>query len=219
MIKKEVAVEELRVGMYVVDLDRPWIGTPFDFQGFPLTSEEQIESLKAYCKVVFVDPEREQWTPPPRRAADTHGGPRVGRLYRSHAGREGSHRREGDLQPPAKEAIRHSLDNLRLEGEIESEKLTGRRHQHDRKHPAQPRRDDAAQYAAAERQLRARPRDGYLDPDDHLRALPAVPEGPARSAGPRRHAARRRQDQAPRLRAQEKGFAEPRKSTSWSRRT
>jgi len=69
MNKKQIRVEDLRLGMYVVELDRSWLGTPFDFQGFPLTSEEQIQSIKAYCKSVFVDPEREKWTPGERPPA------------------------------------------------------------------------------------------------------------------------------------------------------
>jgi hypothetical protein len=56
MIKKQILVHELRLGMYVVELDRPWLGTPFDFQGFPLTTEDQVEQLKSFCKSVYVDP-------------------------------------------------------------------------------------------------------------------------------------------------------------------
>src|SRR5688500_18089329 len=63
MNKKQVLVQDLQLGMYVVELDRSWIGTPFDFQGFPLTSEDQIASIKVYCKSVYVDPEREVWAP------------------------------------------------------------------------------------------------------------------------------------------------------------
>src|SRR6187549_818112 len=69
MIKKQVAVGDLEIGMYVVELDRPWLGTPFDFQGFPITAADQIESLKSFCKIVFVDPERDVWTPERRRKA------------------------------------------------------------------------------------------------------------------------------------------------------
>ena len=45
------------MGMYVVELDRPWIETPFMFQGFYLESDAQLETLKQYCKTVFVDPD------------------------------------------------------------------------------------------------------------------------------------------------------------------
>src|SRR5581483_9204860 len=53
--------------MWVVELDRPWLGTPFDFQGFPITSEEQLESVRSYCQHVYVDPERESLGPLPRK--------------------------------------------------------------------------------------------------------------------------------------------------------
>jgi len=59
MYKKQIPVDDLRLGMYVIELDRAWLGTPFDFQGFPVTSEDQIDALKAHCRSVYVDPERQ----------------------------------------------------------------------------------------------------------------------------------------------------------------
>ena len=49
MNKKRIPVDELRGGMYVTELDRPWLGTPFPFQGFPITSADQIAALKQHC--------------------------------------------------------------------------------------------------------------------------------------------------------------------------
>jgi HD-GYP domain-containing protein (c-di-GMP phosphodiesterase class II) len=57
---KKVAVEKLEFGKYVAQLDRPWTDTPFIFQGFVLSTEEQLETLKRFCKHVFVDPDRDQ---------------------------------------------------------------------------------------------------------------------------------------------------------------
>lgn len=51
----KVYVSDLKPGMYVAELDRPWLGTPFLFQGFPITSEEQIAQLRECCQHVFVD--------------------------------------------------------------------------------------------------------------------------------------------------------------------
>ncbi|MFH1599575.1 MAG: HD domain-containing phosphohydrolase [Pseudomonadota bacterium] len=45
----------LEKGMYVSRLDRDWVGTPFPFQGFEITSDEDIELLSAYCTSVFID--------------------------------------------------------------------------------------------------------------------------------------------------------------------
>src|SRR5438445_10359432 len=56
-MKKSVPVAELKMGMYVAELDRPWTETPFRFQGFYLGTDEQLETLKQYCKTVFVDPD------------------------------------------------------------------------------------------------------------------------------------------------------------------
>ena len=56
---KQIAVDELRFGMYVSKLDRPWTETPFVFQGFVLKSDKQLDILKKHCKHVFVDPEKE----------------------------------------------------------------------------------------------------------------------------------------------------------------
>ncbi|MGK0498970.1 MAG: HD-GYP domain-containing protein (c-di-GMP phosphodiesterase class II) [Oceanicoccus sp.] len=55
LIKEKVSTDELSVGMYVVELDRPWIDTPFLFQGFLISSEEEIDQLVNYCDFVFIE--------------------------------------------------------------------------------------------------------------------------------------------------------------------
>ncbi len=51
---KKVAVQDLHVGMYVAELDRPWRETPFLFQGFEIESDEQLAQLRSLCQHVFV---------------------------------------------------------------------------------------------------------------------------------------------------------------------
>lgn len=65
-MRKSVPVSELRFGMYIAELDRPWTDTPFRFQGFVLSSEQQLEALKKYCKTVVVDVERSAVAEAPR---------------------------------------------------------------------------------------------------------------------------------------------------------
>jgi HD-GYP domain-containing protein (c-di-GMP phosphodiesterase class II) len=60
MHRKAIAVGELQFGMYVAELDRPWIGTPFAFQGFWLRTEQQLEALRKFCRHVFVDTARSE---------------------------------------------------------------------------------------------------------------------------------------------------------------
>jgi HD-GYP domain-containing protein (c-di-GMP phosphodiesterase class II) len=59
VVEKQVAVQQLRLGMYVNRLDRDWLGTPFPLQGFYVTSPEDIELLHEYCSDVFIDVERQ----------------------------------------------------------------------------------------------------------------------------------------------------------------
>jgi len=63
LTKKKVATTELALGMYVARLDRPWLETPFLFQGFPITNTADIEKLKQYCEFVYVDQSLSETTP------------------------------------------------------------------------------------------------------------------------------------------------------------
>jgi HD-GYP domain-containing protein (c-di-GMP phosphodiesterase class II) len=42
--------------MYVAELDRPWLQTPFHAHGFLLGNAGQIEALRRICSYVYVDP-------------------------------------------------------------------------------------------------------------------------------------------------------------------
>lgn len=56
--QRKVMVGDLEEGMYVSKLDCAWHQTPFPLQGFHVESKDDINSLKAYCKHVFVDVSR-----------------------------------------------------------------------------------------------------------------------------------------------------------------
>lgn len=58
-------VGQLRVGMYVVELDRPWLESPFLFQGFELETEEDIRAVKDVCNYVYIDATRKRRRPAP----------------------------------------------------------------------------------------------------------------------------------------------------------
>ena len=48
--EQKVSVDDLRLGMYVSRLDRPWIETHFLFQGFPISSEADMQELRRTCE-------------------------------------------------------------------------------------------------------------------------------------------------------------------------
>lgn len=51
----QVAVEDLCKDMFVADLDRPWLDTPFLLQGFLVDSQVELDTLRKYCEYVYVD--------------------------------------------------------------------------------------------------------------------------------------------------------------------
>jgi len=51
----KILTTDLKVGMFVADLDRPWVDTPFLLQGFLIENQEQILALRTHCDYVIVD--------------------------------------------------------------------------------------------------------------------------------------------------------------------
>ena len=51
----KVFVSDVKVGMFVSSLDRPWEQTPFPIQGFVVQGHKEITALRAHCDYVFID--------------------------------------------------------------------------------------------------------------------------------------------------------------------
>ena len=72
-MKERVEVEALTVGMFVAELDRPWLETPFLLQGFLVESQREIDELRKHCKFVYVELEQSTgsaYRPPPRDSSE-----------------------------------------------------------------------------------------------------------------------------------------------------
>lgn len=67
-MEKQVATLDLQLGMYVTRLDRPWLETPFLFQGFTIQNAQDIAELQRHCQHVYIDIERGA---PAKRYLDT----------------------------------------------------------------------------------------------------------------------------------------------------
>ena len=53
-----IRIDDLRLGMFVVELDRPWAQTPFMLQGFLLSEVLDLKTLQGLVKEVVIDPRR-----------------------------------------------------------------------------------------------------------------------------------------------------------------
>ena len=54
-MKEIVAAQDLRAGMFVSELDRPWLESPFLMQGFLIEDEAMLLQLRQVCRFVYVD--------------------------------------------------------------------------------------------------------------------------------------------------------------------
>jgi len=68
-------VQNLSVGMFVGMLDRPWLETPFIFQGFEIKDRNEIELLQKHCSQVYVEIERGKLAEKTIRALAASSGP------------------------------------------------------------------------------------------------------------------------------------------------
>lgn len=55
VINVRVEVSQLKLGMFVSKLDRPWEEVPALMQGFTIRNPDQIKRIEAYCDHVYVD--------------------------------------------------------------------------------------------------------------------------------------------------------------------
>ncbi|CAG9932493.1 HD-GYP domain-containing protein [Candidatus Nitrotoga arctica] len=57
-MKTEIPSSKLKIGMFVSDIDRPWLDTPFLLQGFLIENNKDIEQLQEYCQFVVIEWDR-----------------------------------------------------------------------------------------------------------------------------------------------------------------
>ena len=53
--RENTPVAQLNIGMYVCELDRPWLGTPFLLEGLLIEEDAELETLAKICTFVYVD--------------------------------------------------------------------------------------------------------------------------------------------------------------------
>ena len=53
--REKTQVSQLDIGMFVCELDRPWLESPFMLEGLLIEDDEQVETLKNLCEFVYVD--------------------------------------------------------------------------------------------------------------------------------------------------------------------
>ena len=125
----KIHVSELRLGMNVVRLDRPWEETEFLLQGFVINHVEEIEALQELCEHVYIEA-KHHYTP----VAQASAVPREKtELYAKIVRKEP----EGEVRSGGGKVYkeRHAVDNTRTERvtyinkvDVSREMVTARSH-------------------------------------------------------------------------------------------
>ncbi len=66
-MKIKIDIDQVTIGMYIAELDRPWLESPFLFQGFVVEDEAELEKLRESCNFVFVDDIKSESSPELKR--------------------------------------------------------------------------------------------------------------------------------------------------------
>lgn len=122
----KVFTTDLKVGMFIADLDRPWIDTPFLLQGFVVEQEDQIAALRTHCLYVMVDRARsigDEFAAPlptPTRTVPPVGAHRGGAMAQAAVATAASPKDVAPPPPPQQHEIRRAAPgsegkHLRLE--------------------------------------------------------------------------------------------------------
>jgi HD-GYP domain-containing protein (c-di-GMP phosphodiesterase class II) len=57
-----VPVADLRIGMYVSELDVPWLESKFALQGFEIKTQKQLDKIRQICSYVYIEREVENYS-------------------------------------------------------------------------------------------------------------------------------------------------------------
>ncbi|MDH3309234.1 MAG: HD-GYP domain-containing protein [Gammaproteobacteria bacterium] len=146
--KKRIDVIDLRPGMYISQLDRPWLESPFLFQGFELRTDEEMDLLRKHCKYVIIDTalgldvlplsnrveyesrmraiqvEEDQLTAKIRELADSPGRTRTRPAYEDQAPLEQEIPRAREIESSARDVMNDMLRNIQKGKEFSMELVT-----------------------------------------------------------------------------------------------
>lgn len=112
----KIHISELKIGMFVSKLDRPWLETPFLIQGFVVESLDDIDTVAQYSEYIWIDAVQQVWVPPEERAMLKAPLEKVNYINKMEAKNE--HQNAHNICREARQLTRTLLDDIRLGGVI-----------------------------------------------------------------------------------------------------
>lgn len=112
--RKKIDVSELQVGMFVSDLDRDWLQTPFLMQGFRINSLDDIETVRRYCDYVWIDTLTWNYVDTGERPGSARVTSQPRRSYVNQRSAREEHARAFGIHRQARQLTKSLLDEARL---------------------------------------------------------------------------------------------------------
>ncbi len=111
-VRQRIAVEKLRIGMFVVELDIPWEESTFMFQGLEIKTKDDITEVQQQCRHVYVDYDARKIKPDDGESAPAGSV----KLVDEHSAAQRVHNL-------ASETIHNLFEDIRLGAEIDGGKV------------------------------------------------------------------------------------------------
>lgn len=109
---QRIDAKQLRIGMIVVELDRPWLESPFTIHGFKIKTEQELKQLQDLCRYVYVVNKN--------KIVDTSGQQLAHKKYRNTQTFEHALPQAKSTHRQAKSIVKGFLKNARMGHSIDS---------------------------------------------------------------------------------------------------
>ena len=116
---EKIPVDELRIGMYVRELDKPWEDSSFMFQGLDIKTQQDILAVQRECEYVWVDytEYRLSASKPSERAVP------MANAASSSLSVEDEYADAREVHSLAQETVTRMFEEIRLGGQIDAGKI------------------------------------------------------------------------------------------------
>ncbi len=99
--------------MYVAELDRPWLDTPFILQGFTISSISEIETISEHCEFVYIEDKEDIWLKAEERNLSSVPTPRIKKYVNSVSNKQ-EYAHAASAHGTARQLTRNFMDDVRL---------------------------------------------------------------------------------------------------------
>jgi len=117
--RRQIPVAALEIGMYISELDRPWLETPFLMQGFLVETMDHIHLVQEFCHFVHIDAVQQVYVPPEERSVSQQ---RTRKHYIHKVSVEDEHLAASGVYKQARSLTKSVLDEVRLGNAFDAEK-------------------------------------------------------------------------------------------------